>query len=205
MNNQKEGLVIVLSGPSGCGKGTVVSQLVSGADNIFVSVSATTRKPRDGEIDGKHYFFMDKEDFLSEIDSGGMLEYACYCDNYYGTPLKPVQKQCKNGNDVILEIDVQGALQIKSKLPDAVFIFMMPPSLQELKQRLINRNTEDEATIDKRLKAAIVEMKQAEYYDYIVVNDQIQTAIEEVLSIIKAEKCKIKRTKNLINEVSDYA
>lgn len=184
----KKGLMVVLSGPSGCGKGTVLKELLSKEDNIFLSVSATTRLPRPGEEHGVHYFFLETEKFQEEIASGGMLEHACYCGNYYGTPRKPVFERCERGEDVILEIEVQGAMQVMESCPEAVSVFIMPPSLAELERRLVDRNTEDYETIQRRLKTAREEMQFACRYDYLVINENVAQAAEEIATIIRAEK-----------------
>lgn len=189
----KKGLLLVVSGPSGCGKGTIMKELLSRNENVFLSVSATTRAPRPGEIDGTHYFFLSREAFEKEIAEDGMLEHACYCENYYGTPKKPVFDRCEQGQDVILEIEVQGAMQVMEKYPESVSIFIMPPSLIELERRLTDRNTEDMETIQKRLQAARDELKFAKKYDYIVVNDTVSVATEEIEAIIRAEKNRTER------------
>jgi guanylate kinase len=188
-----KGLLIVVSGPSGSGKGTVLSEVFAANKNIFYSVSATTRAPRPGEVDGRHYYFLSKEEFKKRIDSGGMLEYACYCGNYYGTPRSAVEKQRNAGNDVVLEIDIQGAIQVKKACPDCVTIFIAPPSAEELERRLRGRGTESDEVIKKRLETAVKEISKAEFYDYIVVNDEVETAAKKIGCIITAEKCKSTR------------
>ena len=190
----KRGMLIVLSGPSGVGKGTVRKEIFSREDNTFhYSVSMTTRKKRLGEVDGKDYFFVSKEEFEKEIENGGMLEYAKYVDNYYGTPLKYVNEMLDQGKDVFLEIEVKGAMQVREKVPDGLFIFLTPPDLMELRQRIINRGTDDLATIDKRMEKAVGEIEMMQNYDYAVVNDEVPKAAEKIQTIIRAERWRVKR------------
>ena len=203
MNNK--GLLIVLSGPSGVGKDTILTSLLEKAHNVRLSVSATTRSPRSGEVDGDDYFFLTEKEFKELAANGGMLEYAQYNGNYYGTPKKAVEDFRALGQDVILEIEVNGAMQIKQQAEDALFIFIMPPSRQELMRRLVDRKTEDEETINARLKVAEHEMSRAGSYDYVVVNDNIDQAVEDILSIIKAAKCSAKRAQKFIEEVLNNA
>jgi len=200
-----DGLLIVLSSPSGGGKGTIVSRLLNELDSIKLSVSATTRLPRPGEKDGVHYFFIEKKEFEDMIEAGEVLEYAEYCDNYYGTPQKPVEEWTKVGTDVILEIEVAGGAQIKEKMPNSVSIFILPPTMQVLESRLRNRGTESDEMINKRLEAAKTEIQHAKDYDYVVFNDKLEDAIEEVKTIIKAEKLKFSRNKNSIERVLNNA
>jgi len=186
----KLGSLIVLIGPSGSGKGTILKELLKQTDNMFLSVSATTRKPREGEVDGVHYMFLSKDEFKALIDTESMLEYAVYCENYYGTPKATVLNRLENGQNVILEIEMQGAKQIKEMYPEAVLIFITPPSLEVLKSRLTGRGTEDGATITKRLNAALEEIEYAQECDYIVVNDTIEKAVLDVKTIVAAQSCK---------------
>ena len=197
----ESGLLIVFSGPSGAGKDTILKGLLEKEQQIRLSVSATTRSPRLGEEDGVDYFFLSKEEFSSRIEQDQMLEYAEYCGNYYGTPRAPIEKWNAEGNDVILEIEVQGGSQIKKKCPSCVSIFVLPPSLKELEKRLRLRNTEDEITIQKRLKAAQEEILKAKDYDYVIVNDTIENAIEQIITVIAAEKCRYVRSKSTIERV----
>ena len=190
---KNKGLLVIFSGPSGCGKGTLMKELLARNSNLFLSVSATTRSPREGEQDGVHYYFLQKEQFEQLIAEEGVLEYACYCDNYYGTPKAAVEEKLNEGKNVILEIEVQGALQVMNKRPDAVSIFVLPPSVEELEHRLIGRNTEDLATIEKRLAQAKEEIKHASEYQYVVVNDRLPEAVAELEAILVAEKCSTKR------------
>lgn len=189
----KRGLLMVVSGPSGCGKGTVLGRLLKENPNVFYSVSATTRAPRPGEVEGVHYFFLSKEQFEEKIKTGGMLEYANYVENYYGTPAQAVEDQRSLGHDVILEIEIQGAMQVKAKCPDAVMVFVSPPSMEELKRRLIDRKTESEEVVNNRLKTAEKEMKAISKYDYVVVNDEVENAVSSLKAILQAEKCRTVR------------
>lgn len=189
----KKGLLIVVSGPSGSGKGTVLSKLFSLREGMFYSVSATTRAPRPGEKNGQQYFFLTHEQFEQKIKDGGMLEHASYCGNYYGTPRSAVEERCAKGQDVVLEIEVQGAMQVKKTCPDCVTVFIAPPSGAELERRLRGRGTESDEVIKKRLETAAGEVGLADKYDYIVVNDDVETAAKEIDSIVTAEKCKTSR------------
>lgn len=188
-----KGLLFVLSGPSGVGKGTVCAALRQLLPELIYSVSATTRAPRAGEQEGVNYFFRSREQFQGMIQQDALLEYAEYVGNYYGTPREFVERTLSEGKDVILEIEVQGALKVKEKFPHGVFIFLLPPSLTELKQRIVGRGTETQATIDHRLSVAVEEINLLHHYDYAVVNDQIELACERISSIITAEHCKRER------------
>ncbi|MBC5787101.1 MAG: guanylate kinase [Massilioclostridium sp.] len=194
-----KGLLLVLSGPSGSGKGTI-NQVIAEDPNVFISVSATTRQPREGEQDGKHYYFLSKEEFESRLSTGMILEHNVYCGNYYGTPKKEVYEHLEQGHDVILEIDVNGALKVM-KENDVVSIFIMPPSLEVLEQRLRGRGTETEEVVQQRLNEALTEISKAYEYDYIVVNDNLEDAIAQVKAIIVAEKCKTEQNVELIKGV----
>ncbi|GAB6088307.1 guanylate kinase [Alkaliphilus crotonatoxidans] len=189
----KSGLLLVVSGPSGAGKGTICKKLVESNPQIKVSVSATTRRPRVGELDGVNYFFLTKEKFEGMLANDEFLEYAKVYDNYYGTPQKYVLENLEKGNDVLLEIDIEGALQIKKKFPDGVFIFILPPSMEELRNRIIGRGTESEADIEKRFGAALQEIKQFVAYDYAVVNDELARAMDDVKAIIRAERLRVRK------------
>jgi guanylate kinase len=195
------GLLLILSGPSGTGKGTVVKSLLAGSPGIRLSVSATTRAPRPGEKDGKDYFFLAREKFQKMDKAGKMLESAEYCGNGYGTPLEPIEKWTSKGQDVILEIEVQGGAQVKKKRPDAVGIFILPPSLKELEQRLRSRGTESDEVIRGRLQAARKEISQAAYYDYVVINDTVESAAAQIRAIITAEKSSAGRNQELIERI----
>ena len=195
-----KGMLIVVSGPSGCGKGTVLAEILK-SDKIFYSVSATTRSPRLGETDGVNYYFLTKEKFETLIEEDGMLEYASYCGNYYGTPKKPVEDMLEQGKHVILEIEVQGAMKVMEKCPEAVFVFILPPSLKELERRLNKRGTEAEDVIKKRLSEAAGEIKQAYKDNYAVINGELSEAVDDLKAIIRAEELKSVNSKNNIDEV----
>ena len=190
----KRGMLIVLSGPSGVGKGTVRKAIFDQPGNDFqYSISMTTRKPRPGEVNGKDYFFVSKEEFEQKIQAGEMLEYAKYVDNYYGTPLKWINDTLDAGKDVFLEIEVNGAMQVRSKSPNGVFIFLTPPDLMELKQRLIHRGTDSMEVINKRIKKAFSEIEMMQNYDYAVVKDEVPNAVEKVKEIIRSERLRVRR------------
>ena len=184
--NQKKGRLIILSGPSGVGKGTVLNLLLSRNPRIFSSVSATTRQPREGEIDGVNYYFLTREEFEAKIDRGEMLEYASYNGNYYGTPADKVQEKLDAGMDVVLEIEVQGAQKVMAARKDVISIFILPPSREELKRRLVGRNTEDEETIRRRLGTAVFELEKAPLYQYQIVNNTVEQAVADVEAILNA-------------------
>lgn len=187
------GLLIVISGPSGTGKGTICKSLFRRRPDIFFSVSATTRLPRDGEIDGENYQFITKEKFENMLDQDDFLEWALVYDNYYGTPQKPVLEAVAAGRDVLLEIDIQGALKIREKAPQAVYIFIVPPSLEILRNRINNRGTDSMEVINKRMAKALGELQQFHEYNYVVINDFLEDAVDKVESIIVAEKCRADR------------
>ncbi|NLY78981.1 MAG: guanylate kinase [Lysinibacillus sp.] len=192
--HKERGLLIVLSGPSGVGKGTVRKELFKQPNtNYEYSISMTTRKPREGEVDGVDYFFKTREEFEQLIEKGGLLEYAEFVGNYYGTPLEYVNETLDAGRDVFLEIEVQGAAQIREKVPEALFIFLAPPSLSELERRLVGRGTESEEIIQKRIQAAKEELEMMSLYDYVVENDEIQNACDKINAIIVAEHCRRER------------
>lgn len=198
MKLNSQGLLVVISGPSGVGKGTVRKALFRrSGHNLVYSISMTTRKPRNEEKDGVEYYFVSKEKFQEEIASGNLLEYAEFCDNYYGTPLDKVQEQLDKGQEVVLEIEVQGAMQVKEKMPEAVYIFIAPPSMKALEERLQNRGTESKEVIEKRLIKAQSEIKVASEYGYIVINDDVENAADKIMAIIRAEHA---RTKRVLNE-----
>ncbi len=179
--------LIILSGPSGCGKGTIL-EIVRKKLNFAYSVSATTRAPREGEIDGVNYYFLSRDDFENRIKNGDMLEYTEYCGNYYGTLLSEVHDSLNRGVDVLLEIEVEGAFNAKKAFPDALMIFILPPSMEILENRLRSRNTEEEAKIQQRINEAKREISYAEYYDYQIVNDNLEDAVEEFVDIFIKEK-----------------
>lgn len=198
-----KGLLLVISGFSGAGKGTVVKRLLEQHNDYALSISATTRSPREGEQDGREYFFKSKEEFEKMIEASELIEYARYVDNYYGTPKAYVEEQLKEGKNVILEIEIQGALNIKSMFPDAVLLFIMPPSAKELERRLVGRGTEDEATIRARLSRASEEAQGVENYNYIVINDDVDACVETIDSIVESEKRKAANNINLINNIKE--
>ncbi|CAI2669047.1 guanylate kinase [Apilactobacillus apinorum] len=190
----KRGMLIVLSGPSGVGKGTVRKALFNEEDVDFkYSISMTTRKPREGEVNGKDYFFVTKEEFEDHIKNGEMLEYAKYVDNYYGTPLNYVNQTLDEGHDVFLEIKVNGAMQVRANCPEAVFVFLTPPDLVVLKNRLIGRGTDDMDVIDKRIQTAVSEIKMMRNYDYAVLNDKVENAVDRIKTIVNSERLKVNR------------
>jgi guanylate kinase len=187
------GLLIVLSGPSGVGKGTICTALRQYSPELVYSVSATTRTPRAGETEGVNYFYKSKEQFRSMIERDELLEWAEYVGNFYGTPRSFVEQTIASGKDIILEIEVQGALKVKEKFPEGVFIFILPPSLEELETRIQGRGTETTDSIRNRLNVAVEEIRLLEHYDYAIVNDKVDAACERIRSIITAEHCSKKR------------
>lgn len=193
---KKQGVLLIISGPSGSGKGTVVEELRKNAD-FALSISATTRTPRPYEKEGVHYFFHTREEFEEMRDNKELLEWAEFCGNYYGTPRKYAVEQSLAGKNVILEIEVQGALQVKKLYPDGVLVFLMPPNLEELGRRLTNRGTEDKDAINRRICRALEEMEYVQNYDYVVINDTVAQATEDILAIVRAERMKCKRNPNM--------
>ena len=200
-----KGQLIVFSGPSGVGKGTVLKEFLADRENVALSVSATTRQPRPGEENGVHYYFLTKEEFLKKVEEGNMLEYAQYNSNYYGTPKDKVDEALAQGRDIVLEIEVQGALLVKEKCPNALLVFVAPTSWQELRDRLTGRGTEDAATIENRLNIAKQELTQAVHYDYILVNDTVEAAAQRLEHIIEAGRCRTIEMNDLIREVEEHA
>ena len=195
---KKKGLLFIISGPAGSGKGTIVKRVRELAEFDF-SVSATTRSPRPGELEGVHYFFVGKQEFEEKIAAGEMLEYAEYVGNYYGTPKKPVEKALSAGKNMILDFDVQGALQVKEKLPEAIMVFVLPPDFATLMRRIRGRGTESPEIIDKRMQKARVELECFDQYDYIVTNrdNDVENAAQDVLAILKAETLKTFRNRDI--------
>lgn len=189
-NNVKRGTLFVYSGCSGVGKGTIMKKLIEADSSIKLSVSATTREPREGEVHGIHYYFVSEDEFTKMIDEDGFLEHEEYCNNLYGTPKDPVEEMLSKGYNVFLEIEVKGAVSVINRHPECVSIFVLPPSLDELERRLRSRATEDEDTIRKRLEKAIDELKMAPFYNYQVVNNELDKAVEEILEIVKAATAK---------------
>ncbi len=188
-----KGLLIVLSGPSGVGKGTVCAALRKRLPNLVYSVSATTRKPRAGEVDGVNYFFKSHDEFKHMIEHNELLEWAQYVSNFYGTPRTFVEETLASGKDVILEIEVQGAMKVKQQFDEGIFIFLMPPSLDELRSRIVGRGTEALDQVNQRMLTAVDEIKLLDQYDYAVVNDQVELACDRIISILQAEHCRKER------------
>ena len=183
-----KGVLVIVSGLSGAGKGTICKRLLEKYPNYVLSVSATSRKPRSGEVDGREYFFITKDEFEERIQQGKLLEYAQYVDNYYGTPKDWVEEQLREGKDIILEIELQGAFQIKEKIPETVLIFVLPPDMEELKRRLINRGTETMEQIERRLQRASEEMEFVPQYDYVIINEDVEKSVDMLHNIVRSEK-----------------
>ena len=198
----RKGLLMVVSGPSGTGKGTVCSELLAQAEDLAYSISATTRQPRAGEVDGKNYYFMDKADFEQKIAEGGFLEYANVYGNYYGTPLGKIEERLAKGEDILLEIDTQGALNVMKKCPDGLFIFLVPPSLAELERRIRGRGSETEESLQKRMGSACKEIEDGRKYSYVVVNDTVKHAVQRILAIRTAEHCRVDRNQEIFEELA---
>ena len=198
-----KGLLLVISGFSGAGKGTVMKRLLELHDEYSLSISATTRKPREGEVDGREYFFKTVEEFEKMIAEDALIEHAQYVGNYYGTPKAYVEEQLDKGNNVILEIEIQGAMNIKRMFPDAVLMFITPPSASELEKRLRGRGTEDETTIKARLSRAAEEAEGVEDYDYIVINDEVDLCVGRIHDIVLSEKMKAEYNLGLINNIKE--
>lgn len=194
------GLLLIVSGPAGAGKGTICGQFILNNKSTFLSVSATTRKPREGEAEGINYFFVSKQRFEEMIANDELLEYACFCENYYGTPKSAIEARLEKGEDVILEIEVQGALQVKEKYPEAIMLFVLPPSFEILRERLIGRGTETPEVVEKRLNRSREEMMLLNHYDYIIINDDINLATARLQAVVTAEKAK---TKNIIENIRE--
>lgn len=199
----RKGILVVISGFSGAGKGTLVKKLLQDYDNYALSISMTTRAPREGERDAVEYFFVDRARFEETIAADGLIEYACYCDNYYGTPKAYVEEQLADGKDVILEIEIQGALQVKKKFPETLLLFVTPPTAQELKRRLKGRGTETEEVIAKRLARAYEESKGMDAYDYIVVNDDLELCTKQLHGMIEAARSEPLRKSGFIRDIRE--
>ena len=198
----RKGLLMVVSGPSGTGKGTVCSELLAQAEDLAYSISATTRQPRAGEVDGKNYYFMDKAEFEQKIAEGGFLEYANVYGNYYGTPLGKIEERLAKGEDILLEIDTQGALNVMKKCPDGLFIFLVPPSLAELERRIRGRGSETEESLQKRMGSACKEIEDGKKYSYVVVNDTVKHAVQRIMAIRAAEHCRVDRNQEIFEELA---
>lgn len=204
MNKAKhKGILLVISGFSGAGKGTLVKKLIGEYDNYALSISMTTRNPRVGEEHGREYFFATKEEFEHKITEDGFIEHACYCGNYYGTPKDYVESMLAAGKDVILEIEIQGAMKVKEQYPQALLLFVVPPSAEELKRRLTGRGTETEEVIDARLKRAYEESQGIEQYDYLVINDDLDRCVHELHNIVLSEHNRPERNEAFIEKIRE--
>ncbi|MBD5466506.1 MAG: guanylate kinase [Lachnospiraceae bacterium] len=198
---ERKGILVVVSGFSGAGKGTLMKSLIETYDNYALSISMTTRKPREGEENGKAYFFVEESDFLQKIKEEKVIEYARYCGNYYGTPKEYVEEMLERGKDVILEIEIQGALKVKKAYPDALLLFVMPPSAKELKRRLVGRGTETEEVIRQRMLRATEEAEGIEAYDYILINDKLHECVKELHGLVTAAHNTPDRNQEFINNI----
>lgn len=192
----RKGILFVISGPSGVGKGTIKDAVLEKIKDIKLSISVTTRAPRQGELDGREYFFASEEKFQDLLEKDQFLEWANVYSHKYGTPREYVMENLQNGQDVLIEIDIQGALQVKSKMPDGVFIFIAPPNTKELQARLYGRGKDSQESINERLAACEKEMEHMKYYDYVVINDVVKKAADKIEAIVVAERCKVKNIKN---------
>lgn len=202
VSNMEKGLLILVSGASGTGKGTVCKKILADMPEIFYSISATTRQPRPGESDGVEYFFITKEEFKNWIAEDKFLEYAEVYGNFYGTPLHKIEERRNRGEHVLLEIDTQGALNVMKKVPDGVYIFLLPPSLAELRDRIKNRGTETPESLDRRLNAAKSEIEIGRKYKYVVINDTVDEAVKKIKAIISAELCKTSRNEKILSDLT---
>lgn len=200
----KRGLLIVVSGASGTGKGTVCKKILADMPEVAYSISATTRAPRPGETDGKEYYFISRDEFKAWIAEDRFLEFADVYGNFYGTPLNKIEERLNRGEDILLEIDVQGALNVKRKCPDGIYIFLLPPSLEELKRRIEGRGTETAESLQRRLANAIAEIKIGREYNYVVVNDTVNNAVAQIKAILVAERCKVERNLDEFNFKGDF-
>ena len=205
MKNQDKGILIVVSGFSGAGKGTLMKKLLENYDNYALSVSATTRAPRQGETHGKEYFFKSVEEFEQMIREDGLIEYAQYVENYYGTPRKYVEEQLASGRDVILEIEIQGAMKIREKFPDTLLVFVCPPSMEELKNRLVGRGTETLDVINGRLRRAVEESKGMDKYDYLLINDDLEECVDTLHETIRCERMRASRNHDFVSRIQKEA
>lgn len=198
-----QGILAVVSGFSGAGKGTIMRELLSRYDNYALSVSATTRQPREGEVHGREYFFVTEDEFQAMIRDDRLLEHARYVSNYYGTPREYVMEQMAAGKDVILEIEIQGALRVKEKFPDALLLFVVPPSIKELRRRLTQRGTEPAEVIEARLRRAAEESEGMELYDYLLINDDLDRCVEETHQLIQAQHMRVSSNRGLIRRIQE--
>lgn len=202
VSDMEKGLLIVVSGASGTGKGTVCKKILGDMPEIYYSISATTRQPRPGETDGVEYFFITREEFKTWIAEDKFLEYAEVYGNFYGTPLHKIEERLSRGENVLLEIDTQGALNVMAKVPDGIYIFLLPPSLEELKNRIKNRGTETPETLERRLNAAKSEIEIGKKYQYVVINDTVDEAVKKIKAIIAAELCKTSRNEKIFDDLT---
>ena len=202
---QNKGILMVISGFSGAGKGTLVKKLLSEYDNYALSISMTTRQPREGEEDGREYFFRTREQFEENIAKNGFIEYAQYCGNYYGTPKAYVEEQMQAGKDVILEIEIQGAMKIREKFPDTLLVFVCPPSMGELKNRLVGRGTETLDVINGRLRRAVEESKGMDKYDYLLINDDLEECVDTLHETIRCERMRASRNHDFVSRIQKEA
>lgn len=201
----RQGVVLVVSGPSGSGKGTILKQFKSLHNDIVFSVSATTRSPRNEEQEGVHYFYKSTEEFTQMIEQGEFLEWVCYCDQYYGTPKSFIYDNVKSGKNIIVELEIHGAINIKKSFPESVLVFVMPPNFQDLRTRIENRASETPMALEKRLKRAKEEIELVTEYDYMIVNDKLDNAVQELTDILNAEKCRVCRQTDHITKIKKEA
>jgi guanylate kinase len=199
--DNKRGIVLVISGPSGSGKGSILSKIKEEDKKIVYSVSATTRLPRENEIDGLHYHFKTIEQFEKLIKNGEFIEWVSFCGNYYGTPLRQIKDSIDEGKDILLELEVEGAKKIKENIPESVLVFVMPPSYDELKSRISNRGTESKDSLKMRMESALNEIRVAKDYDYVIINDEIEEATKSLNALLLAEKLKVKRNVIFMNSI----
>lgn len=200
---KQQGILAVVSGFSGAGKGTIMKALLAKYDNYALSISATTRKPREGEVHGREYFFLSVEEFEKMIEEEQFIEHACYVSNYYGTPCSYVEEKMAEGKDVILEIEIQGALKVKEKYPETLLVFVVPPSAEELKNRLIGRGTETLEVIESRMDRALEEAEEMDAYDYILVNETVEKAVEDLHNLIQSQHMKASGNRELVKKMKE--